>query len=205
VSRSRSRAPGGPQPCLSEQAGEGRELSGAGDHRQASDGFGNGADRVDQAAHPAAPAQQTCGSMSWCRRWGVGDQQIAGFERAVPKAQSLSRGTEGSNPAPSSVESSANLIPRDLADQSRLSRRRPSGSGTYLRRFARQLGVSQPGGHHGCLRDGLEPVRHQVVCRNRLSDQMLVANHRSGQLQAAVYSPGGADFKLGLARPDGAI
>jgi hypothetical protein len=24
--------------------------------------------------------------------------------------------------------------------------------------LARQLGVSQPGGHHGCLRDGLEPV-----------------------------------------------
>jgi len=46
--------------------------------------------------------------MSWCRRWGVGDQQIAGFARAVPKAQSLSRGTEGSNPAPSSEESGAN-------------------------------------------------------------------------------------------------
>src|SRR6202035_186661 len=52
----------------------------------------------------------------------------------------------------------------------------------YLRsHLARQLGVSQPGGHHGCLRDGLEPVRHPVVWRNRLGDQMLVANHRSGQ------------------------
>ena len=27
--------------------------------------------------------------------------------------------------------------------------------------LARQLGVSQPGGHHGCLRDGLEPVRRR--------------------------------------------
>src|SRR5580692_7376285 len=27
--------------------------------------------------------------------------------------------------------------------------------------LARQLGVYQPGGHHGRLRDGLEPVRHQ--------------------------------------------
>ena len=85
-------------------------------------------------------------------------------EIAVPRSgdNGVHRGrrTEGSNPSPSSVESSANLIPRDLADQSRLSRRRPNGSGTYLRRLARQLGVSQPGGHHGCLRDGLEPVRH---------------------------------------------
>jgi hypothetical protein len=27
--------------------------------------------------------------------------------------------------------------------------------------LARQYGVYQPGRHHGCLRDGLEPVRHQ--------------------------------------------
>src|SRR5258705_13646477 len=27
--------------------------------------------------------------------------------------------------------------------------------------LARQLGVYQPDRHHGCLRDGLEPVRHQ--------------------------------------------
>jgi hypothetical protein len=29
------------------------------------------------------------------------------------------------------------------------------------RRLARQLGVCQPGGHHGCLRDGVEPVCQQ--------------------------------------------
>jgi hypothetical protein len=121
------------------------------------------------------------------------DYKLRLFERLTGYSQSLldsgapapiSRGTGSSNLSPSSVESSAILIPRELADQSRLARRRPSGSGTYLRRLARQLGVSQPGGHHGCLRDGLEPVRHQVVCRNRLGDQMLVANHRSGQLRA---------------------
>src|SRR5580700_10442498 len=27
--------------------------------------------------------------------------------------------------------------------------------------LARQLGIYQPGGHHGCLRDGVEPVRHR--------------------------------------------
>src|SRR6202035_3720200 len=39
--------------------------------------------------------------------------------------------------------------------------------------LARQLGVYQPGGHHGCLRDVLEPVRHQprpdpLALRSRL-------------------------------------
>jgi len=32
----------------------------------------------------------------------------------------------------------------------------------YLRSpLARQLGISELGGHHGRLRDGVEPVRHQ--------------------------------------------
>src|SRR6266446_1474624 len=38
-----------------------------------------------------------------------------------------------------------------------------SGAGLALsaQPLARQLGISQPGGHHGRLRDGVEPVRHQ--------------------------------------------
>src|SRR6202011_1457922 len=46
------------------------------------------------------------------------------------------------------------------------------------RPLARQLGVYQPGGHHGCLRDGLEPVRHQprpdpLALRGRLGSSFV--------------------------------
>jgi hypothetical protein len=43
--------------------------------------------------------------------------------------------------------------------------------------LARQLGISQPGRRHGCLRDGLEPVRHQprpdpLALRGRLGSSI---------------------------------
>src|SRR6266404_8492795 len=38
---------------------------------------------------------------------------------------------------------------------------RPTTMTMSAQSLARQLGVYQPDGHHGCLRDGLEPVRHQ--------------------------------------------
>src|SRR5438067_13746671 len=49
--------------------------------------------------------------------------------------------------------------------------------------LARQLGVPQPGRHHGCLRDGLEPVRHRP---------------RSGPL--ALRGRLGCDFARSIAR-----
>src|SRR5437868_9101813 len=52
--------------------------------------------------------------------------------------------------------------------------------------LARQLGVSQPGGYHGCLRDGVEPVRH----RSRLDPLTLRGRLGSGyprSIAAACY------------------
>jgi hypothetical protein len=42
--------------------------------------------------------------------------------------------------------------------------------------LARQLDISQPGGHHGCLRDGVEPVRR----RSRLDPLALRGRLGSG-------------------------
>jgi hypothetical protein len=46
--------------------------------------------------------------------------------------------------------------------------------------LARQLGISQPGGHHGCLRDGVEPVRR----RSRLDPLALRGRLGSGFLRS---------------------
>src|ERR1700745_2946182 len=58
--------------------------------------------------------------------------------------------------------------------------------------LARQLGVYQPGGHHGCLRDGLEPVSHQprpdpLALRGRLGSS--VACFISGTYYATEIEP----------------
>ena len=52
--------------------------------------------------------------------------------------------------------------------------------------LARQLGISEPGGHHGCLRDGVEPVRR----RSRLDPLALRGRLGSGfvrSIAAACY------------------
>ena len=52
--------------------------------------------------------------------------------------------------------------------------------------LARQLDISQPGGHHGCLRDGVEPVRR----RSRLDPLALRGRLGSGfvrSIAAACY------------------
>jgi len=63
-----------------------------------------------------------------------------------------------------------------------------SGAGLALsaQPLARQLGISQPGGHHGCLRDGVEPVRR----RSRLDPLALRGRLGSGfvrSIAAACY------------------
>jgi hypothetical protein len=63
-----------------------------------------------------------------------------------------------------------------------------SGAGLALsaQPLARQLGISQPGGHHGCLPDGVEPVRR----RSRLDPLALRGRLGSGfvrSIAAACY------------------
>src|SRR5580693_818767 len=70
---------------------------------------------------------------------------------ALPRAEALGRRNPDQR-APSPA----------LAKEDVLYATRPKPPAQLIRATrSRQLGVYQPGGHHGCLRDGLEPVRHQ--------------------------------------------
>ena len=97
---------------------------------------------------------------------------------------SLREGTASSHPSSSSGESIANRVrwvwPSGLESTALVTWATSALPGRLIRvplqpgaqsgradlalsaqSLASQHGVYQPGGHHGCLRDGLEPVRHQ--------------------------------------------